>query len=198
MATMRQIFGELGATLESTVRWRGGMLDRLLDERHAELVGAMVVRLRRLGWSVELEVSYSVYGERGSIDILAGRSIDRAVFVVEVKSELVSVEEPGRKTDEKLRLARQRLCRERFGWTPQVAGRVLVLPATDAARRSVRRHAPVLDVAFPARGSAVRRWLLNPAGDMSGVLFIADINRSGVTRDRRGVRRVRAPRTGAS
>jgi transcriptional regulator with XRE-family HTH domain len=198
VATMRRVFAEVGASFESAVRWRGAALERLLDQRHAELVSALVARLRRLGWGVEVEVSYSVYGERGSIDILGGHPIGRAVLVAEVKSELVSIEEPGRKTDEKLRLARQRLCRERFGWTPQAAGRLLVLPASDAARRSVRRNAVILDVAFPSRGSAVREWLKSPHGALSGVLFVADINRSGVTGDRRGVRRVRVPREGAS
>jgi hypothetical protein len=42
-----------------------------------------------------LEASYSIYGERGSIDILAGHATTRSMLVVEVKSELMSIEELG-------------------------------------------------------------------------------------------------------
>jgi transcriptional regulator with XRE-family HTH domain len=137
LGTVRRLFEAVDAGFEGLVLWRGGAIDRLLDERHAVLVGASVARLSRLGWRVIVEASYSIYGERGSIDVLAGHDATRSVFVAEVKSELVSVEEVGRKTDEKLRLARRNLGRERFGWTPVAAARVLVLPDSDTARRSV-------------------------------------------------------------
>ncbi len=43
----------------------GGELDRLMDEGHAALVGAVVARLNSLGWETRPEVSFSVYGESG-------------------------------------------------------------------------------------------------------------------------------------
>src|SRR6266545_1687360 len=125
--TVRRAFGAVGASYEGLVVWRGGGLDRLLDERHSALVGKTVARLSALGWQVVVEASYSIYGERGSIDILAGHARTRVVLVVEVKSELMSMEELGRKLDVKTRLARRQLCRERFGWAPIGVGRLLVL-----------------------------------------------------------------------
>ena len=193
--TVRRAFGALGASYEGLVIWRGGALDRLLDERHAALVGMTAARLPAPGWEVVVEASYSIYGERGSIDILAGHATARSVLVVEVKSELMSIEELGRKLDEKTRLARRQLCRERFGWPPAGAGRLLVLPDLDSARRDVARNAGLLDRMFPARGRDVRRWLRRPGGDLNGILFVADTNPVGTSAGRRGAQRVRRARS---
>jgi hypothetical protein len=38
-------------------------------------------------------VTFSIYGERGSIDLLAWHSETRTLLVVELKSELTSIEE---------------------------------------------------------------------------------------------------------
>jgi transcriptional regulator with XRE-family HTH domain len=59
----------LDAELVVMIRWRGGDLDRLLDEGHAALVGRVAEWLARLGWAIRPEVTYSVWGERGSIDL---------------------------------------------------------------------------------------------------------------------------------
>jgi transcriptional regulator with XRE-family HTH domain len=192
--TMRRAFAALEASYEGSVTWRGGGLDRLLDARHSALVGKAAARLSALGWTVVVEATYSIYGERGSVDILAGHAATRTVLVDEVKSELVSIEALGRKTDEKIRLARRQLCRERFGWTPLAAGRLLVLPDTDAARRSVVRHGAVLNVMFPSRGNVVRSWLRRPVGDLSGVAFVADTNGVSGNAAHRAPERVRSPR----
>jgi transcriptional regulator with XRE-family HTH domain len=196
--TVRRAFGALGASYEGMVVWHGGALDRLLDERHAALVGMTAARLSALGWEVVVEASYSIYGERGSIDVLAGHATTRSVLVVEVKSELMSIEELGRKLDEKTRLARRQLCRERFGWPPTGVGRLLVLPDLDSARRAVARNATLLDRMFPARGPAVRQWLRRPGGDLNGILFVADTNPIGASARRRGAQRVRGPRSAQS
>lgn len=193
MDTLRRVFGAAGAGFDGHVIWRGAALDRLLDARHASLVEASVVRLGRLGWNAQVEVTYSIYGERGSIDILAGREAARAVAVEEVKSDLVRLEETVRKLDEKERLVRDRIAFERFGWRPVAVARILVLPDTDRARGQVRRHASVLDLAFPSRGAAVRRWLRDPVGGLAGILFIADISRRGTNDTSASSRRVRRP-----
>jgi transcriptional regulator with XRE-family HTH domain len=65
------ILDALGARLELLVQWRGAALDRVLDEGHAQLVAEIVRRLERFGWAVQVEVSFSEYGDRGSIDVLA-------------------------------------------------------------------------------------------------------------------------------
>jgi transcriptional regulator with XRE-family HTH domain len=70
--TVRRILGGLYAELVLAVRWRGGDLDRLLDAAHARLAEKFARLLADDGWQVMPEVSYSVFGERGSIDLLDG------------------------------------------------------------------------------------------------------------------------------
>ncbi len=72
----------LGATADLRLRWRGEELDRLLDEAHVRLVDEVVRRLRALGWDVAVEVSFSRYGERGSIDVLAWHPVRRALVMI--------------------------------------------------------------------------------------------------------------------
>ena len=109
LATVRRVFAAVDARFEARVLWRGAALDRLLDEGHARLVEASVAMLRRDAWDVRVEVSYAVYGERGSIDVLGGRADRRAIVVQEIKTELVRLEETIRKLDEKERLVRGQL-----------------------------------------------------------------------------------------
>jgi transcriptional regulator with XRE-family HTH domain len=178
-ATIRRVFAVLDARWEPTVSWRGGDLDRLVDAEHARLVEVVVRRLLALHWDVRVEVTYSEFGERGSIDVLAARRGLSAVVHVEVKSDLTVLEATLRKADEKDRIVRRSLARERFGFTPKTVGRLLVMPSSDTARRRLRSWDATLDAAFPARGSEVRAWLRDPVGDLGGVLLIADTNRSG-------------------
>lgn len=176
---LRRVFEAVGAGFDGSVIWRGAALDRLLDASHSAVVAASIALMQRRGWDAHPEVSYSIFGERGSIDILAAREMERAVVVEEAKAEIGSLEGTIRKLDEKTRLVRERICLERFGWAPSAVGRLLVLPDTDTARRAVARHAVVLDPAFPARGPIVRRWLQVPAGPMSGILFVP-VSRAGL------------------
>lgn len=169
---LRRVFEAVGSGFDGDVIWRAAALDRLLDARHTAVVAASMALLRRLSWDVHPEVSYSIFGERGSIDVLAARETERAVVVEEAKAEIGTIGETIRKLDEKSRLVRERIGFERFGWSPAAVGRLLVLPDTDTARRAVARNAAVLDPAFPARGRVVGRWLRAPVGPMSGILFV--------------------------
>jgi hypothetical protein len=196
-ASIRRVFAALDARWEPTVSWRGGELDRMLDEDHARLVGAVVRRLVATGWEIAVEATYSSYGERGSIDVFACRCSQQALAVVEVKSDLTVIEQTARKADEKVRIARRFLGRERFGFVPRIIGRILVLASTTSARTRVERSADVLDVAFPVRGTGIRRWLRDPVGDVAGILFVRDSNpgnRTAILPGRKRVRRRPAPK----
>jgi transcriptional regulator with XRE-family HTH domain len=168
----------LDAELVISLRWRGGELDRLLDEGHAALLGRVAELLRASGWVTEAEVSYSVYGERGSIDLLAWHEPSRTLLVIEVKTELVSVEATLRKHDEKARLA-ARIAVERLGWRAASTARLLVLPDLSTARRHVERHGAVLGSAYSVRGDSLRGWLRDPMrpgkgrAPVSGLLFVS-------------------------
>jgi transcriptional regulator with XRE-family HTH domain len=171
LTAVRRVAAALDADLTLYFRWRGGDLDRMLDEGHAGLVGIVITLLQANGWLVKAEVSYSEFGERGSIDILAWHPATRTLLVVEVKTELTSIEETLRKHDEKARLA-SKVVREQFGWHARTISRLLVLPDMSTPRRRVERHDAVLRVACPVRGTAVRAWLKMPAEPMSGLAFV--------------------------
>ncbi len=153
--TTRRVFAALDARWEPTVSWRGGDLDRLIDAEHARLVGEISRRLADAGWEVAVEVTYSDFGDRGSVDVLAARGDAQAMVVVEVKSELSTIEATLRKLDEKVRIVNGSLGRGRFGFRPRSVGRLVVLPSTDTARRRVDRSSDVLALALPDRGGRV-------------------------------------------
>ncbi|MHB8399644.1 MAG: helix-turn-helix domain-containing protein [Candidatus Limnocylindrales bacterium] len=192
LRTIRQILHVLGASVDLDVRWRGGALDHLLDERHAALVATMSSVLIRAGWAAVPEVTYARYGERGSIDLLGWHAGTRTLLVVEVKTELVSIEATLRKLDEKARLA-PIVGRDRCGWTGTTVGRVVVLPASSTPRRQVDRHGRILDLALPERGPGIRSWLHRPDGPIAGILFVSCARRGGIRRARGGRRRVARP-----
>ena len=193
LRTLRSVLGALGGTIEIQVRWRGGDLDRIADEGHALLVATTAEALRSSGWTIVPEVSYSVYGERGSIDLVAWHPQTRTLLVVEVKTELTSVEATLRKHDEKVRLA-GRVVQERFGWQPWAVGRLLVLPDVSTARRRVERHEAVLRHTYPVRGTGVRRWLREPNGPFGGLAFLSTTSRVGGNRGAVAPMRIRKPR----
>jgi transcriptional regulator with XRE-family HTH domain len=191
---LRAVAQALGGELRIGLSFRGAELERLLDEGHAALLGAVAVRLEALGWEIRPEISFSEYGERGSIDIVAWHAPSRTLLVVEIKTELVSIEETLRRHDAKVRLAAD-IVHKRFGWAPARVARLLVLPDESTPRRAVRRHDTVLRAAYPLRGPGLRRWLESPVGSIAGLAFHA------VTKGPRGTarpvsrRRIRRPAT---
>jgi hypothetical protein len=142
-----------------------------------------------------VEVTFSHYGERGSIDVLAFHPTMAALLVVEVKSELTSLEETLRRLDAKVRLA-PAIAGERLDWHARSTSRLLVIRETTTARSRLAAHAVVLDMAFPLRGLPLRHWLRMPDRSGAGIRLLAlndgrsDKRRSG------GSHRVRRPRNG--
>jgi transcriptional regulator with XRE-family HTH domain len=175
---LRAVASALDSTLALDMRWHGGGLDRLLDEQHAVVLGSTASMLTGLGWLTDVEATYSHFGERGSIDIMAWHEATRVLLVVEIKSELVSIEATLRKLDEKARLAPV-VARERWPGRASAVGRMLVLPSTTTERRRVARHSAVLDAALPLRSESLRSWLRRPAGQANGLLFLASTTGGG-------------------
>jgi transcriptional regulator with XRE-family HTH domain len=191
--TARAVARALGAELVVTVRWRGAELDRVRDEDHARIVAAVAALLESLGWVVQPEVTYSRYGERGSIDLLAFHPPTGSLLVVEVKTELVSVEETLRRLDAKVRLA-QGIAGERFGWRVSNVSRLLAIAEGRTARRRVQRHEGVFARAMPMRGHAARAWLARPSGRAGLLVFMSSTTEAGARRGSATPRRVRQPR----
>jgi len=180
---IRGVVAAVGGELELHVRWRGGQLDRLLDEGHAALVGMTANLLVRAGWQVEVEVSFAVFGERGSIDLLAWHPATGILLVVEVKTEIASVEETLRRHDVKVRLAGQ-VARERSGRVARSSTRLLVVADTSTSRRRIARHEAIFARPYPARGETLRRWLRDPGPLAGGLIFLSPAH---------GVRGMRSP-----
>jgi hypothetical protein len=167
-----------------------------LDEAHAALVAKTAARLRYLGWDVQLEVTYSQFGERGSFDILAWHPSSRIVLAVEVKTDMPSFDETLRKLDEKARHA-VTVGRERFGWQARSVGRLLVLPSTSTMRARVERHDSLVEHALPLQGAALRRWLAVPNAAAAGVWFVSNTNWGGRKSAGTAHERVRRPNLNA-
>jgi transcriptional regulator with XRE-family HTH domain len=164
------IAAALGAYLSVRLLLDGERLDRLRDLRHAATVERMVGRLLREGWEVATEVSFRVFGERGSIDLLAFHAATGSLLVIEVKSLVPDIGGMLMTLDRKARLATQ-LATAR-GWIPTSTSRLLVLAEGRTSRRRVLEHAVTFQAAFPLRNREVKRWLRRPVGSMSGLLFL--------------------------
>jgi len=121
-------------------------------------------------WEVATEVSFSIRGERGSIDILAFHPATGTLLVMEVKSVLPDMQAMLVTIDRKGRRAHE-IARER-GWRATSVTRLLVLPDDRTARRRVEDHAATFRTALPARTVDVQRWIRDPKGTSHGVLFL--------------------------
>lgn len=171
--TLRHIVQPLGADIRVMVFGPGADGDRLLDHRHAALCQRVAKRLARWGWEVRVEVSYSEWGERGAIDLLAWHPATRWLLVIEVKSRLGSMEATLRKLDEKTRLA-PTIARKAAGWQVRGVSRVLVMPAGHADRALLQRHAALVRGSLPLGSNAIRRWIRNPTDEpAAGTWFLA-------------------------
>lgn len=192
---LRRIAAALDVTLDVSIRWQGGDLPRLLNARHAAMHEEMAGRFGALpGWDYEPEVSFSIWGERGVIDGLAWHAATRCLLVIELKSELVDVNDLMSGVDRKGRLAAE-IARGR-GWDAASVSTWVVLADGRTNRRDVARHATTLRSKFPADGHAIAAWLRRPAGRINalGFLPIGSLASSGLAVA--GTRRVRHARPG--
>jgi transcriptional regulator with XRE-family HTH domain len=192
LRTLERVFDVVEGDVAVVIRYRGGELDRLLDEGHAATVTELATLLRADGWRVDVEVSFNHYGDRGSIDLLAYHTATRTLLVVEVKTEIASAEETLRRLDVKARVA-PLLAPERFGEKPARAVRLLAVRSSTVNRQRVARLETLFGPTFPLRGRALAAWLRSPGpivgGRPGGLLFVRNIAPAGRTH---GVRRVRA------
>ncbi len=169
LGDVESILATLGARLDLRVLWNGPELDRLLDAGHAALGASVKRRLERWGWLVRVEVSYSRYGERGRIDLLALHPASSILLVIEIKTELVDVQALLGSMDVKARLARD--VGRQIGWQARSVVPAIVLAEDDALRRRLRRLETLFD-RYPLRGRAAVSWLRRPAEIPTGVLWI--------------------------
>jgi hypothetical protein len=158
LGTVRRVAQTLGARFDTIVRWQGADLGRLLDARHAAMHESMAQFLGGLdGWQFEPEVSFSIYGERGIIDILAWHPGRRMLLVIERKTEVVEVGGLLGTMNQRRRLARE--ISARFGWRPAGVSTWVVVAESRTNRRAVSAHANVLRAKMPVDGRRIGHWL---------------------------------------
>lgn len=192
MDALRAVCRALDIRLDLIARWQGGELDRLLNLRH-NLLGESVTRyLAALGWQVLPEISFSIAGERGVIDLFAWHAPTRTLLVVELKTEIVDPQGLLATLGRKARLA-PRIALP-HGWQPLAVATWLVVADTSTNRRRVARFATLLDARLPANGRAMSRWLRDPAGPIAGISFFAEFSHGPLSQKTGGARRVREAR----
>ena len=182
----------LDASLDTIVRWHGGDLGRLVNARHAAMHEAMAAVFAGLdGLVSEPEVSFSIYGERGVIDVLAWHPVRQILLIIELKTELVDINDLMGSADRRRRLAAT-IARDR-GWDPTAIATWVVLAESRTNRRAVAAHSTVLRAKFPFDGRAMRRWLRNPDGRIDALGFLPSVHGVSVGRAGAPVRRVSGP-----
>jgi transcriptional regulator with XRE-family HTH domain len=169
---VRAAFGGVDGRLYLRPWYMGAAADRLLDEDHAAIVEEAASVFARRVWRPEVEVTFSEFGERGSIDLFAAYEATRTVVVCEMKSAFGSLEETNRSLDVKVRLA-PGIAERVFGWQPAFVGRLLIVPDQSPIRRVVRVHAATMTSLYPARSRQIRAWLRKPDCDIAGIWFLS-------------------------
>jgi transcriptional regulator with XRE-family HTH domain len=174
LAVLRRVAAALEIRLELLPRGRGAELDRLLSARHSALHESVAKTLAHdfPDWMMASEVSFSIWGERGVIDLLLWHPGRRALLIIEFKTELVDVGDLLSTMDRRRRLAGQ-IVKTR-GWYPRTVSTWVVLAASRTNARRLAEHRTVLRNAFPAGSRDVRRWLREPNGSVYAMSMWTD------------------------
>ena len=196
LRTIRDVALALGIPLELWPRLPAAEVSRLLDEGHAANVEHMMRILADRGWQTIAEYTFSHYGERGSVDILAWHPASRTLLITEVKTVVIDLQEVLSTLDRKVRIVPQLVSSER-AWRPAAIGKLLVVEDSTVARRVVRSHAATFDAALPDRSRRARAWVAEPSGSFAGIWFVSLTNRGRANRRDGAVQRVRRPKSAA-
>jgi transcriptional regulator with XRE-family HTH domain len=189
VGTMLRIAAALEIRIDWVARWRGGELDRMLSAGHAAMHDAAAELFRGTEWLLAPEATFSVYGERGVIDILAFHPPTGSLLVIELKTDLVDVQALLSSVDRYRRLGPV-IARER-GWEVRTVSCWVALRDTRTNRRRVAAHAAALRTTFPADGRRVGGWLTRPDGVLSALSFLPDSHRRTAIAASSSVQRVR-------
>ena len=212
---LRAIAAALEIRLAVTATWRGADGARVVNERHSRMHELAAARLDRLpGWAYASEVTFSEWGERGMIDILAWHAASRTLLVIELKTEISDPAALIAQVDRHRRLAPQ-VGRAR-GWDQRHVACWVLVAESDFSRDQLARHRSMLRNAFPLDGRFLRRWIRDPrlaprptadvaalgttrgdgrgVGGVSGLSFLADVTGANTSGRLGPTKRVRASR----
>jgi transcriptional regulator with XRE-family HTH domain len=171
LTNLRKVAEAAGATIATSVKWQGADLARQLGAKHSAMHEALATMFTALPEWIRLpEVSFSIYGEHGVVDILAWHAPTRSLLVIEIKTELADLQTVGT-LDRKVRLAAT-MVKDR-GWAPSTVSAWLVIAEGSTNRDRVRAHRAFLRSALPSNGSALRAWLKAPNGQIHALSFLS-------------------------
>jgi hypothetical protein len=182
MDTLRRIARKLDIRLE-VEGWRGGSDGRrLLGRRHSLLSNAVAACVGAApGWVVFSEVSFSIWGERGVIDLLAWHPETGHLLVIELKTEFVDINEMLGTLDRKTRLAPT--VAEGRGWRPNATSVWLIVADSRTNRRHAAEHSTLLSTRFRLDGRSFAAFLRRPAEPTAGLAYWTGVNGSDPRRD---------------
>jgi transcriptional regulator with XRE-family HTH domain len=190
LRTVRAIGKALDIRVELVARWRGGELPRLLSARHSSLNDAVSAHLATLaGWQFSPEVSFSIYGERGAIDLFAYHAASGSLLVIELKTDIVDVNELVGTLDRKARLG-PTIAADR-GWRVETVSRWVIVSRDRTNQRRIDEHRAMLRAAFSADGHAMRAWLTRPRGAIAALSMWSNVAATDTSATRS--HRVRVP-----
>ncbi|MGK2851108.1 MAG: helix-turn-helix domain-containing protein [Candidatus Limnocylindrales bacterium] len=189
----RSVCKALEISLDVVPRWRGGELDRMLSVRHSQLHESVARMLTSdfPDWALAPEVSFAHFGERGVIDLLLWHPARRALLVIELKTDLVDVNELLGTMDRKRRLVWD--VAKRRGWVPATVSAWIVVAGSRTNDRRVAAHRTMLRAGYPAGGRGMRAWLADPVGSIAALSMWPTSAAGGA--DLAAKRRVRRPKT---
>jgi transcriptional regulator with XRE-family HTH domain len=162
VGTILAVARALDIQVSLTARWYAGDLDRLVNSRHARLHESVARWFAEdlPEWVLEPEVSFSIYGERGVIDIVAWHPGFRALIVIELKTDIVDVNQLMGQMNQRRRLARE-IARDR-GWDPISISTWVIVANGRTNRARLAAHRTVLRNAFPLDGRSMQGRLRRP------------------------------------
>ncbi|MEP6639559.1 MAG: helix-turn-helix domain-containing protein [Chloroflexota bacterium] len=198
LRTIRRIAAGLDVRVELLARWRAGDLDRLINAKHSALHEgvARMFRDELPDWVLEPEVSFAIYGERGVIDILAWHPGRRAILVIELKTDIVDVNDLVGGVDRKRRLA-SRIARSR-GWDPVSVSVWVIVAAGRTNRARLAAHSAMLRAAYPTDGRGIRHWIRDPKTPTAALSMWQQLQAGTAMAGLSPVRRVRTGSCGGS
>lgn len=166
--SLRRVATALEIRLDVVARWRGGDLDRLVNAHHSALhesVASYFMGMR--AWEHAPEVSFSIYGERGVIDVLAFHPASGSLLVIELKTAIVDINDLLGTVDRKRRLATQIAAGR--GWQAEAVSTWVIVGRGRTNQRRLSAHRAVLRAAFPSGGRAIQSWLRDPVGSIHAI-----------------------------
>lgn len=193
LRSLRDVAAQIGVRIDVIPRWRGGDLDRLLNAAHSALHESVAAFFAGLcEWEARPEVSFAIYGERGVVDVLVFHAASGSLLVIELKTDIVDVQECLATHDRKRRLAKS-IAREN-GWEARSVSMWLIVGDDRTNRRRAARHAALLRSAYPQGRKDVLAWLREPTDTVRALSFWSYANPGGANPRRLGRKRVRTPK----